>query len=67
MSTDVLVHRFKTAKEALEHVTPFIGKVIDHTNISGTQHWYRVISCKANTWRDGSGEVWATLKEILQE
>lgn len=56
--------KFKTAKEAMEHVTPFVGKVIDHTDIGGTLHWYRVISCKAHTRRNGSGDVWATLKEL---
>lgn len=56
-------HRFESEQEAMKHVTPFIGKVIDHTDIVGTLHWYRVMSCKARTRRDGSGEVWARLKE----
>ena len=60
-------HRFETEQEAMKHVTPFIGKVIDHTDIAGTLHWYRIISCKAHTGLDGAGEVWATLKEVQMQ
>ena len=49
----------------MKHVTPFIEKVIDHTDISGTLHWYRIISYKVHTQRDKSGDVWMTLKEVF--